>query len=99
MPRWPSSRSRLLLLVWLPVERRPGDVAGLWLMGAGVAIYMTELWRDPEGRGSLLHGAIDGPQIAAVLLVLLGALVLRERKTAPRAGSDAAPAGEDRGPA
>lgn len=89
----------VLLLVWLPVERRPGDVAGLWLMGAGVAIYLTELWRDPEGRGSILHGAIDGPQIAAVLLVLLGALVLRQRKSAPRAGSDAAPSSENRGPA
>jgi phosphatidylglycerol:prolipoprotein diacylglycerol transferase len=89
----------VLLLVWLPVERRPGDVAGIWLMGAGVAIYFTELWRDPVGRGSMLHGAVDGPQIAAVLLVLLGALVLREPKSAPRGGSHAALAGEDRGPA
>ena len=69
----------LLLLAWLPLERRKGDVAALGLMGAGVAIYITELWRDPEGRGSLLHGALDGPQIAAVLLVLAGALALRER--------------------
>jgi phosphatidylglycerol:prolipoprotein diacylglycerol transferase len=69
----------LLLLVWLPAERRKGDVAGLGLMGAGAAVYFTELWRDPEGRGSLLHGALDGPQIAAVLLVIAGALVLRER--------------------
>ncbi len=89
----------VLLLVWLRVEHRPGDVAGLWLMGAGVAIYITELWRDPEGRGSLFHGAIDGPQIAAILLVLLGALVLRERKSAPRAGGDAVPAAENRGSA
>jgi phosphatidylglycerol:prolipoprotein diacylglycerol transferase len=51
----------ILLWVWLPLERRPGDVAGLWLMGTGVAIYLTELWRDPEGRGSILQGAIDGP--------------------------------------
>ncbi len=87
------------MLVWLPVERRKADVAGLWLMGTGVAIYVTELWRDPVGRGSLLHGAIDGPQIAAVLLVLLGALVLRERKPPPRAGGDAAPAAENRGSA
>jgi phosphatidylglycerol:prolipoprotein diacylglycerol transferase len=69
----------LLLLVWLPAERRKGDVAGLGLMGAGAAVYFTELWRDPEGRGSLLHGALDGPQIAAVLLVIAGALVMRER--------------------
>jgi phosphatidylglycerol:prolipoprotein diacylglycerol transferase len=72
----------ILLWVWLPIQRRQGDVAGLWLMGAGVAIYITELWRDPEGRGSVLQGAIDGPQIAAVVLVFAGALVLRERKRA-----------------
>lgn len=70
----------LLLLVWLPARRREGDVAGLWLMGTGMTVYLTELWRDPEGRGAVLHGALDGPQIAALLLVLAGALVLRERK-------------------
>jgi phosphatidylglycerol---prolipoprotein diacylglyceryl transferase len=75
----------VLLWAWLPLERRPGDVAGLGLLGAGVAIYLTEIWRDWTGRelfgrGSLLHGFIDGPQIAAVLLVLAGALTLRESK-------------------
>ena len=70
----------IFLLLWLPVRRRQGDVAGLGLMGTGVAIYMTELWRASEGRGAILHGALDGPQIAAVLLVLIGALVLRERQ-------------------
>jgi phosphatidylglycerol:prolipoprotein diacylglycerol transferase len=69
------------LLIWLPSRRRAGDGSGAWLMGAGVVIYMTELWRDPEGRGLVLNGALDGPQIAAVLMVLAGALVLRERKT------------------
>lgn len=82
----------LLLFVWLPAEHRKGDVAGLGLMGAGIAIYITEFWRDPEGRGSLLKGALDGPQIAAILLVLAGALVLRERKTA-----QPSPAAEPRG--
>jgi phosphatidylglycerol:prolipoprotein diacylglycerol transferase len=76
----------LLLLVWLPAERRKGDVAGLGLMGAGTAIYITELWRDPEGRGSVLHGALDGPQIAAVLLVIAGAVVLRERASSSAVG-------------
>ena len=73
----------LLLYIWLPVARRKGDVAGLGLMGSGLAIYITELWRDPEGRGSILHGALDGPQIASILLVIAGALVLRDRKTVP----------------
>jgi len=79
----------VLLFAWLPFERRPGDVAGLGLMGAGVAIYITELWRDPEGRGALWHGVMDGPQIAAVVLVLAGALVLRERVSASTMGEAA----------
>ena len=70
----------LLLVVWLPVRRQQGDIAGLWLLGAGIAIYITELWRDTDGRGVLFHGALDGPQVAAILFVLLGALVLLERK-------------------
>jgi phosphatidylglycerol:prolipoprotein diacylglycerol transferase len=69
----------LLLVVGLPVRKRPGDAAGLWLLGAGVSVFMTELWRDTEGRGTLLNGAVDGPQIVAVLFVLTGAIVLMER--------------------
>ena len=66
-------------VVWLPVRGQTGDVAGVWLMCAGAAIYFTELWRDPAGRGAVLHGALDGPQIAGVAMVIAGALVLRER--------------------
>jgi phosphatidylglycerol---prolipoprotein diacylglyceryl transferase len=87
----------VLLLVWLPTERRKGDVAGLALMGSGLAIYITELWRDPEGRGSLLNGALDGPQIAAILLVVAGALVLRERKAAHAVGMQDSLTAENRG--
>jgi phosphatidylglycerol---prolipoprotein diacylglyceryl transferase len=72
----------VLLWVWLPLERQRGDVAGLGLLGAGVAIYLTEIWRDWAGRDSLLHGFIDGPQVAAVLLVLAGSFMLRETKPA-----------------
>jgi phosphatidylglycerol:prolipoprotein diacylglycerol transferase len=71
-----------LLLVVLPVRRRAGDLAGIFLLGAGFSIYLTELWRDPEGRGSVLSGALDGPQIAAILFVLTGAAILVERKNA-----------------
>jgi phosphatidylglycerol:prolipoprotein diacylglycerol transferase len=70
----------VLLLVWLSARRQQGDVAGMGLMGIGVAIFITELWRDPEGRGVVLGGALDGPQIAAIALVMAGALVLLERK-------------------
>ncbi len=42
-------------------------------------VFLTELWRDPEGRGMLPGGALDGPQVAAILMVLAGGLVLMER--------------------
>jgi phosphatidylglycerol:prolipoprotein diacylglycerol transferase len=71
----------VLLLTRLPARRQPGDIAGMALMGLGVVVYLTELWRDPEGRGEILGGVLDGPQVAAVVLVIAGALLLRERKT------------------
>lgn len=70
----------VLLLFRLPRCRQAGDVAGLALMGIGVSVYVTEFWRDPEGRGQVLHGALDVPQVAAIVLVLVGALLLRERQ-------------------
>ena len=69
----------ILLLVWLPMRRQQGDVAGIWLLGTGVTVYITELWRDSEGRGAMLGGALDGPQAAAILMVLAGGFVLWER--------------------
>jgi phosphatidylglycerol:prolipoprotein diacylglycerol transferase len=70
----------VFLLVWLPNRRQPGDVAGLLLLGAGGAIFLTEFWRDTEGRGAALRGALDGPQLAAVALVVAGGLAMMERK-------------------
>ena len=69
----------VLLLVWLPMRRQPGDIAGLWLMTSGVAIFLTELWRYTEGRGSFFGGALDGPQLAAIAMVLAGGVALRDR--------------------
>jgi phosphatidylglycerol:prolipoprotein diacylglycerol transferase len=71
----------LLLLVWLPARRQDGDVAGVALMGSGSVIYVTEFWRDWEGRGDLFHGVLDGPQAIAIGFVLFGAVILRARKT------------------
>lgn len=72
----------VFLLLWLPFRRQAGDVAGLFLMSTGFAIFITELWRDTEGRGSFFGGALDGPQIAAIAMVLAGGVALRERKVA-----------------
>lgn len=70
----------LFLCFWLRLREREGDVAGLGLVGAGVTLFATEFWRDPEGRGRLLGGALDGPQAVAVALVAAGGLVLLEWK-------------------
>jgi prolipoprotein diacylglyceryltransferase len=78
----------IFLLVWMPVRRQAGDVAGAALVGMGVSVYITELWRDPEGRGQLLRGALDGPQAGAIALVLLGAWLLRERHIPAQKGEN-----------
>ena len=70
----------MLLMIWLPARRQQGDVAGIGLLGMGVVVFMTELWRDPEGRGALFGGVLNGPQAAAILLVLAGGLMLMERR-------------------
>ena len=70
----------ILLLVWLPTRHQAGDVAGVALIGAGLSIYFTEFWRDWEGRGALLGGVLDGPQGIAIGFVVVGALMLRDRK-------------------
>ena len=72
----------VLLLVGMPMRRQPGDIAGVALIGIAVSLYITEFWRDPEGRGQVLHGALDAPQVAAIVLVLAGGLVLMQRTEA-----------------
>jgi phosphatidylglycerol---prolipoprotein diacylglyceryl transferase len=67
------------LLVWIPHRRQPGDISGIGLVAMGTATFLTEFWRDWEGRGAMLGGALDLPQVVAIGLVLGGALVLRER--------------------
>jgi phosphatidylglycerol:prolipoprotein diacylglycerol transferase len=69
----------IFLLMALPARRQQGDIVGMALLGIGVIIFITELWRDPEGRGALLRGALDWPQVSAVLLVLIGGFALRKR--------------------
>lgn len=71
------------LIFLMPYRRQHGDIAGFWLLASGAAVYFTEFWRDPEGRGVILRGALDGPQVAAIAMVLAGAFVLRQHKSAP----------------
>jgi phosphatidylglycerol:prolipoprotein diacylglycerol transferase len=87
----------LFLLFWLPYRRQTGDMAGLLLVGAGGAVFFTEFWRDSVGCGRMPGGVLDGPQAAAIILVLAGGLVLLERK-AP-AARQTAPAEQPEAPA
>jgi phosphatidylglycerol---prolipoprotein diacylglyceryl transferase len=65
--------------LWLPHRRQSGDLAGIFLMTSGVTLFITEFWRDPVGRGAIFRGILKGPQVAGILLVVLGALALLER--------------------
>lgn len=67
------------LALWLPRRRQNGELAGLFLISTGVVMYITEFWRDPLGRGAVLNGILKGPQIAAIVLVLGGAVLLLDR--------------------
>ena len=79
----------LLLARFLPA-RRPGDIAGPCLIAAGVALFLTENFRDWEARGVLFHGAVDAPQLAAIALVLVGGLVLTDFGRKPDATDEGA---------
>jgi phosphatidylglycerol:prolipoprotein diacylglycerol transferase len=71
----------ILLMIWLPTRQQQGDVAGIGLLGMGVVVFISEIWRDPEGRGALFGGVLNGPQATAVVLVLVGGLMLLERRS------------------
>jgi len=71
----------LWLCLWLARSYRKGEIAGGALIGLGVILFLTEGYRDWEGRGILFDSAakdpiFDLPQLAAVVLVLVGAALL-----------------------
>ncbi len=65
-----------ICLGWLYLPRRTGDVASVWLIGSGTLFFLTEMYRDWEGRGVMLNGLIDAPQLVGLALVLVGGLML-----------------------
>ena len=74
------SRSSLVALwLWMPRRRQHGDIGRHRPARLGAAIYFTEFWRDPEGRGSSCSGALDGRKWPPSSCVLAGAVLLRQR--------------------
>ena len=61
---------------WMFLARRRGDVAGIWLLGAGSLLFVSEMYRDWEGRGVLFGGRVDIPQLVGLGLIVCGGLVL-----------------------
>ncbi len=86
-----------LLCPRLLSRRRPGDIAGLALIGAGIVVFLTENFRDWEGRGVVFHGRADAPQVGAVLLVLLGGILLADLKLPQGDNPPNAPSGASHG--
>ena len=71
-----ASALAVICLGWQWLPRRSGDVAGVWLVGAGALLCVTEAFRDWLGRGVLLGGIIDIPQLVGLGMVLLGGAAL-----------------------
>ena len=67
---------------WMFLARRQGDVAGIWLLGAGSLLFVTEMYRDWEGRGVLLAGRMDIPQLVGLGMVVCGGLLLWDWRAA-----------------
>jgi phosphatidylglycerol:prolipoprotein diacylglycerol transferase len=63
-------------LLALRMRRRMGDVGGVWLIGIGALFFVTEIFRDWEGRGAVFGGIVDIPQLVGLGMVLLGGAVL-----------------------
>ncbi len=58
--------------------RQPGEAAGVGSVALGVVVFLTECWRDWEGRGVVrvarVGEVMDAPQIVALAMVLVGFL-------------------------
>ena len=84
-------------LAWLSRRllpgRRTGDIAGLALIAAGIVLFLTENFRDWEGRGVVLHGRADAPQLVAVVFVLFGGVLLADLNPNPGGNPPATPSG------
>jgi phosphatidylglycerol:prolipoprotein diacylglycerol transferase len=78
----------LWLYLWLARSYRKGESAGGSLIGLGLILFLTEGYRDWEGRGVLFDATgknpvADLPQLAAIALILIGAALLIDWRRSP----------------
>ena len=74
-----SWRLCLLLLWWLPRRRQPGELAGAWMLLAGMAGFFLSFYRADD-RLLVLGGALSLTQAIDFFLVVLGAVLLLEQR-------------------
>ncbi len=71
-----------LILLWRLQRRgQKGELAGLWLFGAGLAHFLCELFRGDAGRVELPGGFLTVTQLFSVAMVLAGGALLCKRGT------------------
>jgi len=71
----------LLLLWWLPRRKQDGELAGGYLLLMGLAQFFLDFYRG-DNRLLVLHGAISLTQAIDFGMVIVGALLLLERRKA-----------------
>ncbi len=75
---------------WYGGLKRPGMVAGIWLMWYGIARMISEFFRQPELGHALNVGPFTAGQIYSMPMLVLGAaLIIAAARAAPK---DTAPA-------
>ena len=70
----------LLLLWWLPKRRQPGELAGAWMLASGLAGYFLDFLLGSD-RLMIVSGAVSLSQAISFCLVVIGALLLMEKRS------------------
>jgi len=67
----------IILAIYSSKARRPGAVAGMFLLGYGVFRFIVEFWRLPDAQlGYLLWDWVTMGQILSLPMILLGAFLV-----------------------
>ena len=70
----------LLLLWWLPKRRQAGELAGAWMLASGLSRFFLDFFIGGD-RLMVLSGALSLTQAIDFCLVVIGALLLMEKRS------------------